>query len=115
MKKTVKHILLCLLMLGILFSTVACGSMTASDAEGTWGDLDWKYDASDRELTISGSGAMKKIESADEVPWKSVRSSAKTLTIEEGITSVADYAFQGFAALEKTLELPASLTEIGKL
>jgi len=114
MKKIITKILLCLLLLSVLLSIVSCGA-SAPDANGSCGaDLKWEYKASDRTLTISGTGEMNAFASSADVPWASVRSSAKSILLKEGVTSVSDYAFYGFSAVTEPIELPATLLTIGK-
>ncbi|MBQ9844988.1 MAG: leucine-rich repeat protein [Oscillospiraceae bacterium] len=86
-------------------------------AEGTFGNLDWAvyYDGG---LGIFGKGNMENVdveESDSEYPypWYEYRDCVNNITVEEGVTSVADYAFSGFEYAEKVV-LPDSLTKIGR-
>lgn len=86
-------------------------------ASGTHGDnLTWKVE--NGVLTISGTGEMKESNQRD-YPWhKSPVSdmSIKKIVIEEGVTSIANFAFEGLSnwSLSEGLELPDSLASIGK-
>lgn len=92
---------------------------------GTWGILTWELNKTTGHLTISGSGQMNHLQDATEVSgsWRksvienkqSVYLSAliKTVTIEDGITTIGDYAFDGCYNLVN-VEIPASVTSIGK-
>ena len=51
----------------------------------------WEYNGISKELTISGEGEMPSFESTDS-PWKDVN--IETITIEEGVTCIGDYAFK---------------------
>ena len=70
-------------------------------------------------LTITGTGEIDMIPdyeveddgATDYIQWGSYRTQIKTVIIGEGITSVEEYAFEGFTELTK-LELPESLTQI---
>lgn len=63
-------------------------------------------------LKISGSGAMKDFSQADPAPWKDL-SPISTIVIEEGVTSIGNYAFYESPAL--SVYLPdKGLTSIGE-
>ena len=94
-----------------------------SDDNGTSGDLKWVY--SDGTLTISkkddveGNVAMPDGNNYDDFDWKEVASGVFTLTIDEGITKVGNFAFGSKDGVEHygnltTINLPNSLTEIGE-
>ncbi|MDR0438503.1 MAG: leucine-rich repeat protein [Bacteroidales bacterium] len=51
------------------------------------------------ELTISGSGAMINWVGGSNPPWYDVRTSIKTVIIEDGVTSIGDEAFYGCVSL----------------
>lgn len=59
-------------------------------------------------LTVSGTGAMWDYDSDEFAPW---HQSVKTLIVEEGITSIGQYAFGNCKQLTE-VNLPDSLTEI---
>ena len=83
----------------------------AAVAQGTCGDgLTWILD-SDGTMTISGSGSMYNYRSGT-APWYSHMNDIKTLVLEEGITSVGDYAFYLCKNLTE-LTLVDSLETIG--
>ena len=89
--------------------------IAAPDAGGTWGDLTWAFH--DGTLTISGTGAMKKANKGD-YPWFSVANYIQTITIEEGVSTVADDAFNrkvesNVYGSVTTVSLPSTLTTIG--
>ena len=78
---------------------------------GTCGeDLTWEV-VNDT-LLIHGTGAMTEFESASQRPWKAFESDIKTVIVDEGVTSIGDYAFIHFTNLRK-LSLPTSLDSIG--
>lgn len=62
-------------------------------------------------LTISGTGDMDHFNSHLHQKWSSYRERVKTIVIEEGVTSIGKYAFEGFTAL-KSVQLPSTLTHI---
>ncbi|MBR3403148.1 MAG: leucine-rich repeat protein [Parasporobacterium sp.] len=71
----------------------------------------WSFDSDRKLLTIYGNGEMPDYASAEEVPWSSAASSAKSVLISEGVRSIGSYAFAGFTNLEEIL-IPASITRI---
>ena len=99
------------LILAILCST----SIALADTyTGTTGDCTYTLDTSAGTLVISGTGAMADYSSSSSVPWNSYRSYVKTVTIEDGVTSIGDYAFSGCYNLTSiTFGDNSALTSIG--
>ena len=62
-------------------------------------------------LKISGSGAMTDY-NLNNQPWKDLKSQITTVTIESGVTSIGDYAFDNCANLA-SVTIPATVTSIG--
>ena len=106
-------------------------------ANGTCGSaLNWVLDA-EGVLTISGAGAMENCQSDQSLPWQDYRNNIKSVTIENGVTTIGKYAFAfmagvsdsslsggnsldiegGFASRGKnnikTVTIPVSVTSIG--
>lgn len=79
------------------------------DLSGTCGDsIAWTL-SEDGILIISGEGAMLE---CDPVPWQGYASMITTVSISEGITTIADNAF--YCCVNMTsISLPESLTTIG--
>jgi len=68
-------------------------------ASGTCGEnLTWTLDETGL-LTISGEGNMADYSSSASVPWNDYRSSIKTVVMEEGVTSISDFAFSDCSSL----------------
>jgi len=67
----------------------------------------WTLDA-DGNITISGTGAMQ----FSTCPWSSYADNIKTVTVEQGVTSIADSAFSSLSKLQK-VTLADSVTSIG--
>jgi len=92
----------------------------APDASDIWGDSDiltWAFH--DGTLTITGSGEMKAAAHNSDYPWYSSARYINTITIGEGVTTVAAAAFGGTAQLNSyssltTVSLPSTLTSIGE-
>ena len=103
-------------ILAILCST----SIALADTyTGTTGDCTYTLDTSDSTLVISGSGAMADYSpssyssaASSSAPWYSYRSYVKTITIEDGVTSIGNYAFYKCTSLT-SINIPESVTSIG--
>lgn len=87
-------------------------------SSGNCGDnLTWTL-TDDGVLTISGTGPMYDYniyvydDSDHTVPWQQLKEYIKSVVVEEGVTSIGDFAFNNCIALE-AVELPDSLTKIG--
>ena len=90
---------------GITASAEETGEGTESGSQ-TWhyGDLTWTLDA-DGTMTISGSGAMTDSPAGG-------NSNVKKVVIENGVTSIGDYAFDSCSNLA-SIEIPSGVTSIG--
>ena len=71
----------------------------------------WSLDTESGELTISGTGNM--YDSCDGVTWHYYRSIIRNLTIEDGVTSIGDWAFYSFRQIS-TITIPDSVIGIGR-
>lgn len=86
-------------------------SLMASAESGKCGDnLTWTLE--NGTLTISGTGAMPDYTDSSKLPWYSSRSSISTVVINEGVTSIGKYAFNGYSGLI-SITIPNSVTSIG--
>ena len=104
-----KKVLAILLSLILIISIVPMGlfSITASAATGgKTGDCMWVKDGT--VLTISGNGDMNDYTSSI-LPWGT---SITEVIIEEGVTSIGDYAFNRCKSLT-SITIPNSVTSIG--
>ncbi len=113
MKKLGKQ-LLCLALTFVLCLTlipVAPEAEAAMPGSGTCGEnLKWVLDR-DGHMTISGTGAMFDYDNNNLPPWEN-RGSITTLTVEEGVTHLGNYAFLNMPGLT-AVSLPDSLKSIG--
>ena len=106
----------CLIM---LLGVIGIGSLTVSadnPTSGTCGDnLTWEYNESTYTLTIYGTGEMNGYSSDynKTAPWKSFYETMKTVVINDGVTSIGNYAFYECTELT-SISLPDSITSIGQ-
>jgi hypothetical protein len=105
--------------------TVTTGSLTATTSltqaaatSGTTGACTWELTgvAGSYTLTISGNGAMANYTYANPAPWYSCQNGLKTVVIQDGVTTIGDYAFSGYYhyGLTGALIIPNSVTTIGE-
>ena len=87
------------------------GVGTNANQNGTLSDnISWSY-TTDGTLRISGTGAMTVCESG-EYPWSGLSGIVTKVIIENGVTTVADWAFEEFIRLQ-SVSFGSSITEIG--
>ena len=72
------------------------------------GNCKWSFDGTT--LTISGNGKMKDYSKGDPAPWKNVP--FKQVIIEDGVTSIGNYAFYGCSGMT-SVSIPDSVTSFG--
>ena len=100
-----------ILVLSLFCSASADSSEGIGATSGTCGSkATWTY--TDGVLTISGTGGMANYTSASGTPWEARKSSITAVVVENGITSVGDYAFYDCDSLT-SVSLPEGLRTIG--
>ena len=80
-------------------------------AEGWSGYVQWTLD-SHGVLTVYGTGAMKNYAAKNGMPWYDYADQIRSVVIEEGVTSIGDYAFYGMDI--QSIQIPDSVTTIGE-
>ncbi len=79
---------------------------------GTFGeDLAWTV-SNEGVLTISGTGAMPDYTEAEGAPWQAYADQITSVVVEEGVTSIGNYAFYRIAGITAAT-LPRNISVIG--
>ena len=85
---------------------------SSAQASGKCGDnLTWILD-NECILTISGKGAMVDFADSSAQPWSELRGSICEVKIQNGVTSIGDYAFDSCSRIEN-MTISSSVTSIG--
>ena len=88
-------------------------TVKASGSGTCGGNLKWEIAwINEVTLTISGTGSMTDYSSSSKAPWYASRNTITKIVIENGATSIGDYAFYGLSKV-KSIQMPASITSIG--
>ena len=96
----------------IMVTSIIPITASAAAYSGTCGDnATWTYNTSSYTLTILGIGAIYDYESNNR-PWESYEDTIKKVVVEEGITSIGNYAFFDCDKLVNAT-LPDSVTMLG--
>ncbi len=83
------------------------------ESAGSCGNnVTWTLSLSNGTLTISGTGAMADYSSYTDVPWYDYRSSIKSIVINDGVTSIGEFAFYNCYSLT-SVTIPNSVKSIG--
>ncbi|MBP0958473.1 MAG: leucine-rich repeat domain-containing protein [Oscillospiraceae bacterium] len=98
-------------IMGVRLGNAIVASASDSGDFGEGDCLSWSYDSIDNILTISGNGAMP---DSGEIPWIywGFGGFIKTVVIEDGVTSIGNYAFDECTSLQ-SITIPDSVTSIG--
>ena len=85
---------------------------SSAQASGKCGEnLTWVLD-NECILTISGKGAMVDFADSSAQPWSELRGSICEVKIQNGVTSIGDYAFDSCSRIGN-MTIPSSVTSIG--
>ena len=94
----------------ILLAAALWGGTTQAEVSGSCGDsVTWTLSDAGK-LTISGTGPMYNYET-EEAPWYSERDSVKTVTIQDGVTTIGSGAFRRCIYMTG-ITIPNSVTKI---
>lgn len=100
----------------LLITLLAVGLTVSVSADtiqsGTWGNLSWTLNETTGELVISGEGDMVAFEPYASSAWLAYKEKILSITIQDGITSIGPYAFEGCQKLSG-FTLPDSVVQIG--
>ncbi len=96
---------------GLDFSGIFAVNVQAADDNTCGENLTWSL-SDDGTLTVSGTGAMKNYGYEYFVPWYTQRESIVKIVVEDGVTSLSDFAFYG-CNKATSVSLPDTLTSIG--
>lgn len=96
----------------MIFSVVVSTDMLSVSATDN-SNIKWSFDSKTGTLTISGTGEMDDYNEHDiKTPWKKYNNYMTNIIIENGITSIGNYAFWCSEAFNITI--PNSVKNIGK-
>ena len=86
-------------------------NVIASGQCGYYSHLTWVL-TEDGTLTISGNGKMKNYSTSSVAPWYTKRTKILSVVVEDGVTSIGDYAFYACLKLA-SVTLPEGIKSIG--
>ena len=125
MKKNLLFLIITLMLITasvFIITSYAADGVVEPIHSGEWGDLHWTLNENTGELIISGSGDMDDF-SLDEIDnlesnhfapaWHSYRAKIVTVEIQNGITSIGDYAFYQCTSLASITFPDYGLISIG--
>ncbi len=109
-----KRLLAVLILLCLCISLVPAASAESGD---------WDFDAASGTLRLSGRGTMDELFAVRTriaflttvtLPWREWSDTVRRVEIDEGVTTVSDFAFEGFTQLVSVV-LPEGLEQIGSM
>ncbi|MBE7051630.1 MAG: hypothetical protein E7395_03575 [Ruminococcaceae bacterium] len=120
MKKIIRQVIICIITITILSQSIALAIpakigiediLPTSVASGKCGE-NLKFEIMlTKHLEISGSGDMYNFDDQD-APWKEYAESIESVSINDGVEFIGNYAFFGLTSLKK-VTISDSVTEIG--
>ncbi len=85
-------------------------SLLVAGITNMWGSVNYSFNADHTTLTVyGGDGITKDYTSSPSGGWFEYKTTVTTIIINEGVTTIGEYAFKGFDAVT-TISIPVSLT-----
>ncbi len=110
--KTTNKILAIILAILMVMSIIPLTASAADPISGTCGEnITWEFDGETGVLTISGTGDMYDYSYYNR-PWESYVDNIKTVVINNGVTTIGNYAFDDCKNLT-SITIPESVTTLG--
>jgi len=100
------------ILTAVIISLFAAFSVSAKIYGGTTDGITWSLDLNSGDMTVSGIGDMPDYLNYADTPWTKYVTLAKTITLEEGLTSIGDNAFV-YAVSAAQIVIPQTVTDIG--
>ena len=75
-------------------------------------NISYRYNNLTSSLYVYGEGEIKNYNS-DNQPWKNYKSTAKSIDLFDGITSIGNYAFYNFTSVTPEVTIPITVEKIG--
>ena len=110
MRKRLLSLLLVLSLLSCLFPATILTANAAQYCGSCGTNLTWQMNSDIGILTISGRGPMTNYSKTNPATWPEEK--IKSVIIEDGVTSIGDYAFY-FCYNMTSITIPDSVTSIG--
>ena len=106
-----KRVLVLAVVLTMVVSLLAGGSVLAAETSGTCGvNVNWRFDEQSGTLTISGNGVIDD-QRYDALAWEKVRDKITAVVVEQGILGIGNNAFWGLPHLTE-VSLPEGLQSV---
>ena len=112
--KVLSFLLCMILLLGLLPVQASAATVVKTGycgGEGNGTNLRWSLDSMGV-LSISGKGKMRDYNTSSSSPWDSYKNSIKKVVIDDGVSSIGNYAFYKCSSLTR-VTIPDSVTSIG--
>ena len=112
MKRFIPGLLTAILLLSLFtLCTLPVSAEGTVTGEGCGEGLTWQLDTATGELVISGEGAMTNYSIPQPAPWYGHRNLITSIRLEEGVTTVGNYAFL-YCSQAVSVSLPQTLTAV---
>lgn len=108
-------VMLCALLIASFCTVTAFAADTSiavtGGEGGEDGNITWGWTEIDKTLVLSGTGQMNNY--TDDAPWAYMSDSIEKIVINDGITSIGEYAFKGLSKVTE-VSIAESVTYIGR-